>query len=91
MIPGGEDLGKSVSTMGIMIKCVCWQLGICFRQHHLFINNPSVRVLLLMHWVLTATMALSYVLGNFLSLLLCPMAILFQNEHKRFAVKTEIK
>lgn len=45
--PGGGDLRKAVNIRGIMIKCVCWQLGICFRQNHLFINNLNVHVLLL--------------------------------------------
>lgn len=74
-----------------MIKYVSQQLGICFGPHHLFINNLSVFILLLVQWILSAIIALYHVLGNFLSLLFCLMVILFQNEHKWFAMKNEMK
>lgn len=82
MPPGGGDLRKALSIRSIMMKPVSWQMGISFRQHHLFINNPSVHVLQPVQWILNAPVPLHHVLGNFLSVLLCLMAILFQNEHK---------
>lgn len=63
-----------------MIKCVHWHLDICSGQHFFFTNTLSVHVLLLVEWILTAPAALYHVLGDFLSLLLCMMAILFQGD-----------
>lgn len=84
---GGRDLIKTVNIRVIMIKCVCWQLDMCFGQHYLFINNPSVHILPLVQWIVTATIALHHVLVNFLSLLLCLLIILFQKDHKQRFIK----
>lgn len=87
MNPGGRDLIKAVNIRVVIIKCICWQLGICFGQDCLFINNPSLHIPPLVQWIITATISLHQVLVNFLSFLLYLLIILFQKDHKQRLIK----